>query len=821
MATRLSVDTDKNGGSSRTSSISDPRKSSVHHGSSETAPELEEINYESESTRKSDIASKAPWNYFLRGLQETEDTCFYPLSSSVSGREGQNAVSASPLNPSSQTIRPTLESCQQEVSTPRRNFSQDKSLSISGSRANNRATVSEHREHITGTLPGMDNTASQPTLAESNAFSSFSYRGKDHKTRYFGRSHWATTLDMFPDLKTHLQKYSDEKHKETHHTFDEYLTMKRLKHDMRAQKSDPDVARYPSVQRLEEFVPSRRAADSLVDLYFSSFETTFRILHKPQFMSEYMDYWDTQRPPSNRASRTLFVAKLLALMACSSNFYEAQTTEETNSGSVSIAARAWFEGVVSWINSTTGYARLNLDMIQIKCLMVLGAQAVAYEGDLAWMTAGSLIREAITMGLHTDPSNFSRVSTYMAEMRRRIWLTVVELDLQSALQNGTPMGISWDEMDVSLPLNIDDERLQLDSIDPPISSPISTATRTSFQLILAQSLQARMATAKCVSNLRCPLDYQEVLSISNELMTGLANIPLALRSEETAESTEYSTFQKSFYLFLIYRCLLALHRPFLLTLADTSDPTFEYSRRLCVQASTALLAQLELSDLDAQSVAVTNQSYPHLLRLRGGMFRDDMFHAAATLCFELCLKARDTRIPSLPGSRSSFIDYGIGYHMGSLWQSVENAVQYFEFKVRAEKQGCKALMFLHLIVTSARNHNSPSGNDPVVNLDDACPKASRRCRELLLADTTNASDGASTHERPDYADAADIHASSPIDATETETIQHMPNQGHMITPLSISDSIPEVLDPSLDWNLLLDSFDPYSTTRWPLMDPLM
>ncbi|KAK1147160.1 hypothetical protein N8T08_001899 [Aspergillus melleus] len=571
--------------------------------------------------------------------------------------------------------------------------------------------------------------------------------------------------------------------------------MKRLKQDMRTQKPDSDVARYPQVQRLEELVPSRNVADTLVNLYFSSFETTFRILHRPQFMSEYVDYWNTQRPSGNRAPRTLFVAKLLALMACSSNFYESQTIHGTNCNSVNLSARAWFEGVVSWINSTTGYARLNLDMIQIKCLMVLGAQSVAYEGDLAWMTAGSLVREAITMGLHTDPSNFPRVSSYMAEMRRRLWLTVVELDLQSALQSGTPMAVSWDEMDVSLPLNIDDEDIQVDSVQPPVSSPITTATRTSFQLILAQSLQARMTIAKCVSNLRSPLDYQEVLSISNELTTGMANIPHALRSEEAAEGTGYSTFQKSFYLFLIYRCLLALHRPFLLTLGDTSDPTFEYSRRLCVQASTALLAQLESSDLDAQSLAVTNQSYPHLLRLRGGMFRDDMFHAAATLCFELCLQARDTRIPSLPGSRSSFIDYGTGYHVGSLWQSIESAVQYFEFKVRAEKQGCKALMFLHLIVTSARNHNSPSGNDSVVDLDDACPKASRRCRELLLADTTNAGDGASTHERPDYADAADIHASSPIDATETETIQHMPNQGQIVTPLSMGDSIPEFLMP--------------------------
>ncbi|PLB51272.1 hypothetical protein P170DRAFT_163680 [Aspergillus steynii IBT 23096] len=689
--------------------------------------------------------------------QDIGDSCYYPgkpAASLVASVQRRSAGGASALHLSPEAPRPesrVTENARPDTLTSLRSTLENGGAPIQGSRVNSRPVAARNDSIVTGTFP-VGRTATQSLPAEPNAFSSFSHRGKDHKTRYFGKSHWSTTLDMFPDLKAHLQKYSEEKHKETHHKFDEYLTMKRLKHDMRTQsKTDPDVARYPSVQQLEELVPNRSLADSLVDLYFSSFETTFRILHKPQFMSEYNNYWDPERLSGCRSSRTLFVAKLLALMACSSNFYEHQSAEERDNSQVSISARTWFAEVVSWIQSTTGYARLNLDMIQIKCLMVLGGQAVAYEGDLAWMTAGSLVREAITMGLHTDPSNFPRVSPYMAEMRRRIWLTVVELDLQSALQNGTPMGISWDEMDVSLPCNIDDQDLQPDSIEPPVSSPISTTTRTSFQLILARSLQARMTIAKCVSNIRSTLDYQEVLSLSNELTNEMSNIPLALRSEEATEGTGYSTFQRSFYLFLIYRSLLALHRPFFLSLADTGNPTFEYSRRLCVQASTALLAQLETSDLDAQAFAVTNQSYPHLLRLRGGMFRDDMFHAAATLCFELCLQANDARIPSLPGSRTSFIDYGTSYHVSSLWQSIENAIQYFEFKVRAEKQGCKALMFLHLIVTSARNHNARTGNNAVVNLDDACPQASRRCRELLLADTNNAHDG-TTHERPDYAD---------------------------------------------------------------------
>lgn len=85
----------------------------------------------------------------------------------------------------------------------------------------------------------------------------------------------------FPDLKAHLQKHSEEKHKgppQIGRIFDHEATQ----HDMRAQnRMNPDVARYPSVQCLQDLAPNRILADNLVDLYFSSLETTFRILHKP------------------------------------------------------------------------------------------------------------------------------------------------------------------------------------------------------------------------------------------------------------------------------------------------------------------------------------------------------------------------------------------------------------------------------------------------------------------------------------------------------------------------------------------------------------
>lgn len=48
--------------------------------------------------------------------------------------------------------------------------------------------------------------------------------------------------------------------------------------------------------------------------------------------------------------------------------------------------------------------------------------------------------------------------------------------------------VSWDEINFSLPSNLDDEDLPVDSTELPVPSPIATATRTSFQLLLARML---------------------------------------------------------------------------------------------------------------------------------------------------------------------------------------------------------------------------------------------------------------------------------------------------------------------------------------------
>ncbi|GMG53306.1 unnamed protein product [Aspergillus oryzae var. brunneus] len=501
---------------------------------------------------------------------------------------------------------------------------------------------------------------------------------------------------------------------------------------------------YPPL--LETLIPDdRTVADQLVELYFSTFETTFRILHVPRFLEEYNDHWHPDNHgPMSTGCGDIFAAKLLSLMTCATCLVDTAVSGE-DSQSLNEKAKSWIQAVVSWVKTLTSHARLTLDVIQVKHLLLLARQAVGHEGDFAWLAAGSLVREAITIGLHRDPSHFKGLSPYWGEIRRRLWLTIIELDLQAALGTGAPVTLSEDEYDCAPPSNIDDEDLLVDSPVAPTPKPITVLTRTAFQVSLAQTIGVRINITKAVNRVRLTLSYQRILDLSEMLTSERSPALIGDASCEDDSRRCRLAFRQSLFLFLISQCLLTLHRAFFLSLAETRKETYAFSRQMCVQASLALLAPLEISadDLDHGPDNEQRTVYPYLLRLRGGMFRDEFFHAAATLCFELQLQAKDKPLLPLPGSVQGFVDKTTSYQRTALFHNVENAIRYFELKVRQDKQACKAFMLLNMVLNSAQSQMPSSNSEHCASSgthsesfdpNDACPRAARRCRELLLAD---------------------------------------------------------------------------------------
>ncbi|KAL5360405.1 fungal-specific transcription factor domain-containing protein [Aspergillus floccosus] len=691
---------------------------------------------------------------------------------------------------------------------------------------------------------GKQQTPPLPADSFSQSLAPLSFRGKQQRTRFFGRSHWATTLGMFPDLNAHLHDYYRNKQRPTDPEFTEYLTLKRLKHDLRGPDRRWRSDHQPSIN-LKALVPGRRLAEYLMQLYFSTFENTLRILHVPSFVGEWNSFWDQRESQTDTTfSNDLFLAKLLALMACSGCLASGEPLQSAGLDQRSLiqTCHNWIEAVATRLALMTSHAQLSVDVIQIKCLLLLAQQATAWEGDLAGMASGSLIREAMLMGLHRDPANFAHLSPYWAEIRKRLWLTIIELEVQASLYGGIPLAISWDEFDCPFPSNIDDEDFSVDSPRLPPSKPPNILTRTSFQIALAQTLQTRMTISKTVNRVRLNVEYDYIMKLSERLSTELADAPTELRDTGRAgDSAEVDDscpeFRRSFFLFLHYRCLLALHRPFFLKLAETLGEPYVFSRRVCVQTSLALLAQLEYSPGSLPSDQLINEANtcPHILQLKGGMFRDDIFHAATTICFEIRLQAKDRVVDPFPGIISGYMDQSAFYQRLALFQSVESAIRYFECKVRSEKRATKVFSILTMLFTAIKSqtlateegshHLDGSSGESVLTIDDACPLASRRCRELLMEEGPNIP---TTQAEGSGHGASQLgHTAVPIRGAHSGTalssdVSHQNNPRSNMQPAVLEDAAGgDFRDLDLDWYFALDPLSPYPVNTWSGLDPLV
>lgn len=84
----------------------------------------------------------------------------------------------------------------------------------------------------------------------------------------------------------------------------------------------------------------------------------------------------------------------------------------------------------------------------------------AIGGDLSWVTITSLMQTGMAIGLHIGPGQLS-ITPFEAEIRRRLWVTMLELTVQAALDSGLPPVIFTDALEsCERPSNLDDSQIR-------------------------------------------------------------------------------------------------------------------------------------------------------------------------------------------------------------------------------------------------------------------------------------------------------------------------------------------------------------------------
>ncbi|KAJ5598994.1 hypothetical protein N7450_000061 [Penicillium hetheringtonii] len=544
-----------------------------------------------------------------------------------------------------------------------------------------------------------------------------SFRGKKGKTRYFGRSHYTTTVSFFQDIGSFLRRgRKDAKDAE-------YTDMKKFKVELWSRESNEHQAAFrDQAFKLEEMVPAREVADTLIQLYLNTFETTFRILHIPTFLQQYNDHWTIGQKPD-----PAFIAQLLAVMAAGSCFYT-PSAEQDDRDSYQKPAMKWIMAVQSYISCTFVSPDIDFKMIQTQCLLLVARLGVAGDGDVAWASSGSLIRSAITMGLNRDPTRFRKaMSPYWAELRRRLWMTIVEIDLKISLDRGVPPSVDLEECDCEMPSNWNDDEMYEDMQHPPAQSPLANGSKNFYQTILVKTLALRYRIARKINTLNFTLSYDDALQMGEELLRSTKHTSSLFDDHvpgiDPNEVTRHR-FAQSLHLFMMRKFLLALHRPFSLSVARL--PKCSYSRKVCLEASLDMLSQMELpsSPEDIQ--------YPHITQLGSGMFRDEIFHAGITVCVELSLQAQEMSQSlglTMEGVNSSVLMSMVQSQQSVMLQAVERTVHDFGRRIGPSGKGCKPYFFLSLILASVKSRIK--GEDPMMNVEATSKKAVRVCRILL------------------------------------------------------------------------------------------
>jgi hypothetical protein len=342
-----------------------------------------------------------------------------------------------------------------------------------------------------------------------------------------------------------------------------------------------------SSTNLGETVPRRELADQLVDAYLRTFEGVLRVLHVPSFRAEYERYW--QNPDAVADHVRIQIQLCCALGAV---FHDDEFSLRAN-------AMRWIYEAQMWLMLPPEKARMTIAGLQIMCLLAQARSVCAVGHDLVWITAGGLVRKAMYMGLHRDPSQLCDMTTFRAEMRRRLWATILELNLQTSFDAGGPPLLSANHFDTRPPANLDDDQLVDEQDKDHVVDPAQDAavTQMTVPLALHASIKVRMRLLQHANDFKTTDSYDDTLRFNSELTKAARALTQTLntltKSQERAANPKVTPFHSDMAEMVMYRCFHTLHQPVIVR--SLHDPKYYFSQKMYLDGALKLTSICGLS----------------------------------------------------------------------------------------------------------------------------------------------------------------------------------------------------------------------------------
>lgn len=223
-------------------------------------------------------------------------------------------------------------------------------------------------------------------------------------------------------------------------------------------------------------------------------------------------------------------------------------------------------------------------------------------------------------------------------MKKRLWITIIELELQSSLESGLQSSLTALYWDSPAPSNLPDDAFMTEMQELPASRPLEYFTSTSYLCISAKSIPLRVHLMQLLNDPSARLQYSEVLQYDaqvHELLRSLpqwddlrAAIPMALLRLQLRQ-----------FVFILHESFAKL---------ASQNERYAYSFTACVESTSAIVTTH--NELVSQGILALNN------------MRNDIIRTGLTLSrivyFNCALHSRVKSSSSAPALKSSYFADG-------------------------------------------------------------------------------------------------------------------------------------------------------------------
>ncbi|KAJ0426287.1 putative C6 transcription factor [Aspergillus carlsbadensis] len=490
-------------------------------------------------------------------------------------------------------------------------------------------------------------------------------RGRDTKTRFNGSGIFANLIAQFPDLRA----FAEEIRLSSPHLSALRPDLMRVSRGLWKIKPLSEPIMDTNTLSLLALLPSRQVVDELVVLFLTYIESTHRILHVPSFLKELDEFWDRKANPE--LISPAFAVQLLLVLACAWNLADLASLELENGPSLRCyTALEWTLFAEKWIENAP-IKRSDITVLRLHILLIIAQNRHGMKRSKAWLLSATLVKKAMLAGYHRDPSLYAKISPFNKEMRRRIWTTIVELDLQVAIERGMPPCVQEFDYDTAPPLNVNDSDLQGGIEELPVERPLEEFTDCSFQAVLTPSLSLRLKACRLMHSPRIRCRYDEILRLDWELNRHLSRIPNWKVSElGSTQAADKVILTQAMLENKLGLSLLSIHTPF--SIEASRDPLFAPSSRARLELVTMMLSTQKRLHERSRFLSLSNLG-------------DWTVQASCSIC-QLLHEAAGSRVnsvtllhtlPGLPESLVSLVEVALTCLEARLLQVIKGAKEYF------------------------------------------------------------------------------------------------------------------------------------------------